>query len=448
MAPVAERAEGARPRRVDWPAMRLLHGRQAALQAFRTRRAAQHDPERHAAVAAILADVRRRGDAALADLGERFDGVRLTSFGVDDEAWRAAVAEVEPGLAAAIDTSIERVRAFHRRQSAEGFVVAGPDGVLGQLTRPLERVGVYVPAGAATLVSSLIMSAVPAQVAGVPQVVVATPPRRDGSVDPALLLAAERLGITEVYRLGGAQAIAALAFGTEAVPRVDKIVGPGSAWVVIAMAQVFGEVGIASLPGPTETLVVADDTADPRHVAADLLAQAEHDGAEPVLVTTDLAVWRRVEAELEAQLATLPTAATARASLRERGSVALVADLDEALEVANAHAPEHLCLLVRDPWAWVGAVRHAGGVFVGETSLEALGDYAAGPSHVMPTGGTARFSSAINVRDFQRLVPLVGLSQAGVEAIGPAAARLARAEGLEAHARAIEARLPTDPARR
>jgi uncharacterized SAM-binding protein YcdF (DUF218 family) len=239
-----------------------------------------------------------------------------------------------------------------------------------------------------------------------------------------------------VYRLGGAQAIAALAYGTESVPRVDKIVGPGSAWVVIAMAQVFGEVGIASLPGPTETLVVADGHADPEHVAADLLAQAEHDGAEPVLVTIDAGLWPRVEAAIERRLATLPTAATARESLERRGAVVFVDDLPAALEVANAYAPEHLCLLVRDPWSWVGAVRHAGGLFVGETSLEALGDYAAGPSHVMPTGGTARFSSAINVRDFQRVLPLIGLSQAGVDEIGAAAALLARAEGLEAHAQA------------
>jgi histidinol dehydrogenase len=421
--------------------MRILHGREAALAAFRQRRGAQHDPSRRAAVQGILDEVRRGGDAALSDLGERYDGVRLERFAVDDDDRRAAAAGLEPDLARAIDTSIARVRAFHRRQPAEGFLLAGEDGVLGQLIRPLERVGCYVPAGTASLVSSLIMTAVPAQVAGVEEIVVATPPRRDGSVDPALLYAAETLGLGTVYRLGGAQAIAALAYGTESVARVDKIVGPGSAWVVIAMSLLFGEVGIASLPGPTETLLIADDGADPEHVAADLLAQAEHDGAEPVLVTVDASLWPRVEAAIERRLATLPTAATARASLAERGAVVIVDDLPSALAVANAHAPEHLCLLVRDPWSWVGLVRNAGGLFVGASSLEALGDYAAGPSHVMPTGGTARFSSAINVRDFQRVLPLVGLSQAGVDRIGPAAARLARAEGLEAHAQAIEARL-------
>lgn len=421
--------------------MRLIHGREAALAAFRSRRTAQHDPRRREVVAGILDDVRRRGDAALTELGERLDGVRLERFEVDAADRRAAARSLDPDLARAIDASIDRVRAFHRRQPSEGFVMAGDDGVLGQLIRPLERVACYVPSGAATLVSSLIMTAVPAQVAGVEQIVVATPPRRDGSVDPALLYAAEVLGLGPVYRLGGAQAIAALAYGTASVPRVDKIVGPGSAWVVIAMAMVFGEVGIASLPGPTETLVVADGTADPEHVAADLLAQAEHDGAEPVLVTVDPGLWPRVFAAMERRLASLPTAATARASIAERGAVVFVDDLPAALEVANAFAPEHLCLLVRDPWTWVGSVRHAGGLFVGETSLEALGDYAAGPSHVMPTGGTARFTSAINVRDFQRVVPLVALSQFGVDLIGAAAARLARAEGLEAHAQAIEARL-------
>jgi len=210
--------------------------------------------------------------------------------------------------------------------------------------------------------------------------------------------------------------------------------------VVVAMAQLFGEVGIASLPGPTETLIIADATADPDHVAADLLAQAEHENAEPVLVTTDAALWPRVEAALLRRLATLPSAETARESLTLRGSLAVVETLEEAFEVANAFAPEHLCLLIDDPWAHVGRVRHAGGIFVGETSLEALGDYAAGPSHVMPTGGTARYSSALNVRDFQRVVPVIGLNHRGVEEIGRAAACLARAEGLEAHARAIETR--------
>jgi histidinol dehydrogenase len=420
--------------------MREYCGRDAALEHYRDRRSAQHDPDRHRAVAAIIASVRQRGDAALREYSRRFDGFDAETFAVSAADRRAARAAIGPDLVAAIDHSIARVRDFYHRQPSQGFVHADSGGILGQLILPLERVACYVPSGAATLVSSLIMSAVPAQVAGVGSIVVATPPKPDGSVDPALLYAAEALAIGSVYRIGGAQAIAALALGTASIPRVDKVVGPGSAWVVVAMAQLFGEVGIASLPGPTETLIIADDGADPDHVAADLLAQAEHAGAEPVLVTTAPGLWPLVESALERRLATLPTAATARESLQARGSRVLVATLDEAFEVANAFAPEHLCLLIRDPWSHVGRVRHAGGIFVGETSLEALGDYAAGPSHVMPTGGTARFSSALNVRDFQRVVPLIGLSQRGVDEIAAAAARLARAEGLEAHARAIESR--------
>jgi histidinol dehydrogenase len=421
--------------------MRFLNGRQAALDAFRHRRSAQTDPARREVVERLLADVRARGDAAVFDATERFEGARLTAIELPAEDRRALAAAVAPDLAAAIDRSIARVRAFHEHQPREGFLTATPEGVLGQLMRPLDRVACYVPSGKATLASSLVMTAVPAQVAGVPDVVVATPPRPDGSVDPAVAYVAEALGLGAVYRMGGAQAVGALAYGTESVPRVDKIVGPGSAWVVIAKALVFGEVGIESLPGPTETLVVADAAADPEHVAADLLAQAEHDDAVPVLVTCERSLWPRVETALERRLTGLPTAATARASLTERGTVVFVEDVAEAIDVANAFASEHLCLLVDDPWAWVGHVRHAGGLFVGASSLEALGDYVAGPSHVMPTGGTARFASAVNVRDFQKVIPVVGLTAAGTRAIGPDAVRFARAEGLEAHAQAVEARL-------
>ena len=298
--------------------------------------------------------------------------------------------------------------------------------------RPLERVACYIPGGTAPLFSTLLMTAIPAQVAGVPDIVVATPPRKNGSVAPEILMTARLLGLSEVYRMGGAQAVAALAYGTERVPRVDKIVGPGNRFVVHAKRLVYGAVGIEALPGPTETLVLADVSAEPRFVAADLLAQAEHEGAQPVLVTPSRALAEAVRTELELQLQTLPTGATARASV-ERGYVVLVGSLAEGLEVANLYAPEHLCLLVRDPWALLPNVKHAGGVFLGENSMEALGDYLAGPSHVMPTGGTARFSSAVNVRDFQKVMPLVNLSADVLAKIGPAAATMARAEGLEAH---------------
>ena len=269
----------------------------------------------------------------------------------------------------------------------------------------------------------------------------ATPPGPDGEVAAEILYTAGQLGLTELFRIGGAQAIAALAYGTETVPRVDKVVGPGNRFVVLAKREVFGDVGIEALPGPTETLVLADDGADPEYVVADLLAQAEHAGAQPVLVTTSPELAAAVQARLPEALGDLPTASFAQESFRERGLIVLVPDLEEGLEVANHYAPEHLCLLTRNPWELLAGVENAGGVFLGDHSLEALGDYIVGPSHVMPTSGTARFASFVNLRDFQKVVPVVGLGPELVARIGPAAARMARAEGLEAHARAIEVRL-------
>lgn len=394
----------------------------------------------------IVADVRERGDDALRDWTERLDGARPDALAVSADDLHAA--SVPDDLHAAILTAITRVRAFYEQQPAHGFLNHGPDGALGQLVRPLARVGVYVPGGLAPLISTLIHTAVPAQVAGVTDIVIATPPARDGSVHPAILVAARELGLTQVYRAGGAQAIAALAYGTASIPAVDKIAGPGNLFVVIAKRLVYGQTGIESLPGPTETLVVADDSADPRHVAADLLAQAEHNGAEPVLVSTSRELLLRVQAELNAQLEALPepNRGWARDSVSARMKVVLAGTLDEALELSNLYAPEHLCLLTRDPWSLLGQVQRAGGVFIGEYSMEALGDYVAGPSHVMPTGGTARFMSPVNVRDFQNIISVVGLTEGTLRRIGPAGATLARAEGLEAHARAIESRLPvTDP---
>lgn len=394
----------------------------------------------------IVADVRERGDDALRDWTERLDGTRPDALAVSADDLNAA--SVPDDLHAAILTAITRVRAFYEQQPAHGFLNHGPDGALGQLVRPLARVGVYVPGGLAPLISTLIHTAVPAQVAGVTDIVIATPPARDGRVHPAILVAARELGLSQVYRAGGAQAIAALAYGTASIPAVDKIAGPGNLFVVIAKRLVYGQTGIESLPGPTETLVVADDSADPRHVAADLLAQAEHNGAEPVLVSTSRELLLRVQAELNAQLEALPepNRGWARDSVSARMKVVLAGTLDEALELSNLYAPEHLCLLTRDPWSLLGQVQRAGGVFVGEYSMEALGDYVAGPSHVMPTGGTARFMSPVNVRDFQNIISVVGLTEGTLRRIGPAGATLARAEGLEAHARAIESRLPvTDP---
>lgn len=397
--------------------------------------------EQRAAVEEILTQVRSGGDAAVLRLTERFDRVQLDSLRVPEAAFEEAERTVSREVQEAIGLSAARIRAFYGHQPQGGFLHPSEGGLLGQLVRPISRVGVYVPAGSATLFSTLLMCAVPAQVAGVPEIVVATPPREDGSVAPEILVVAQLLGIREVYRVGGAQAVAVLAYGTESIPRVDKIVGPGNTYVVLAKQLVFGAVGIEALPGPTETLVLADESADPQHVAADLLAQAEHAYAQPVLVTTAEPLLARVEAELERQLRTLPTRATARESLAQRGYAVIVETLDEGLRVANLYAPEHLCLLLRDPWSALPHVEHAGGIFLGASSMEALGDYAAGPSHVMPTGGTARFSSALNVRDFQKVIPLVNVSAETLRKIGPAAACLARAEGLEAHARAIESRL-------
>lgn len=389
----------------------------------------------------ILADVRGRGDDALRDWTEKLDGYRPEALEVSAE--EISAARIDPDLHDAVKLAIRRVRDFYEQQPAHGFLNHGPDGALGQLVRPIGRVGVYVPGGLAPLISTLIHTGVPAQVAGVHEIIVTTPPGRDGSIHPAILVAAREMGITRIFKVGGAQAVAAMAYGTHSVPSVDKIAGPGNIFVVIAKRLVYGQTGIESLPGPTETLVVADDTADARFVAADLLAQAEHNGAEPVLVSTSREKLIEVQAELEGQLENLPepNRTWARDSVNARMKIILAASIEEALDLANLYAPEHLCLLTRDPWNLLGKVKCAGGVFVGETSMEALGDYVAGPSHVMPTGGTARFTSPVNVRDFQNIISVVGINEETLRRIGPAAARLARAEGLEAHARAVESRL-------
>lgn len=421
--------------------MRTYQSLEAALEAFAGRSAGAFDAEAAAAVRPILDDVERRGDAAVLELGERFDGVRPAALAVGQAEIDAAESELAPELADAIRLSERRVRRYYERQPTSGFLAQEPDALLAQIVRPLQRVGCYVPGGTAPLFSSLIMSAVPARVAGVPEIVVATPPRPDGGVAPEIRFVAALLGIREIYRTGGAQAIAALAYGTQSVAPVDKVVGPGNRYVVAAKREVYGRVGVESLPGPTETLVLADDSADIRHVVADLLAQAEHLGAQPVLVTPSRRLAEAVEDALPEAIDRLPTAAAARESVAERGIVVIVRDVGEGIQAANAYAPEHLCLLVEDPWSWVSEVRNAGGLFVGAHSMEALGDYLAGPSHVMPTSGTARYASFVNVRDFQKVIPVVAFGSRAVAEIGPAAARLARAEGLEAHARAILARL-------
>ena len=391
----------------------------------------------------ILHDVQHQGDQAVLRYAQLLDGVPAFGLEVPRSELERARDSLEPTVIQAIRTAIGRLTAFHQAQPTHGFLEHTAEGALGQLVRPVDRVGVYAPNGAAPLASSVIHTVVPAKVAGVPEIILCSPPGRDGQPDAATLAAALECGVDRVFAVGGAQAIAAMAFGTSQIPAVDKIGGPGNLYTVLAMRAVYGQVGIVSLPGPTETLVLCDESANPRFVAADLLAQAEHVQAEPVLVSTSLELIRVVCKEIERQTEALPepNRTWARDSWATRGKIVQAASPEEALSLANQYAPEHLCLLVANPWEALGQVRNAGGVFVGEDSMEALGDYLAGPSHVMPTGGTARFSSPVNVRDFQKIISVVGLNKTALERIAPDAATLARTEGLEAHARAIESRL-------
>jgi len=407
------------------------------------------------AVARILADVRARGDAALLDWSARIDGVSGGPDGrleIGQATWVEAYERLSGAERAALDAAAGRVEAFHRRQPVDSWVDAGPEGTLGQLIRPIERVGVYVPGGTAPLPSSLLMAAIPAKVAGVGQVVVCTPGRGGGSPSPVeagpglgvpdwILAAAYRAAVDRVFALGGAQAIAALAYGTQSVPAVDKIVGAGGLFVTLAKRQVVGSVGIDGLFGPTETLLIADESANPAWAAADLLAQAEHDVlASPLLLTPSRRLAEAVAAEVAAQLEGLSRAEIAAAALKGRGGLVITADLAQAMELANAYAPEHLCLLVKDPWSLVGKVRHAGGIFVGEYSFEVLGDYVAGPSHIMPTEGSARYASALSVVDFVKRISLIALGPEAGASLATQAAILARGEQLTAHAAAAEMR--------
>ncbi|MEA3334382.1 MAG: histidinol dehydrogenase [Chloroflexota bacterium] len=395
------------------------------------------------AVDRVLADVRLRGDAALRDWSQRIDGASPEEFSVPEVEIEHAVAGLAPDMLEALTIAADRVEAFHRKQPIGSWMDVTPGGTLGQLVRPLRRVGVYVPAGTAPLPSSLLHTAIPARVAGVPEIIVCTPlDRATGKVAPLTLAAAHIVGAQAIYRLGGAQAIGAMAYGTESLPRVDKVVGPGGLFVTLAKRQVFGQVGIDGLPGPTETLVIADETASPALVAADLLAQAEHDViASAILLTPSKDLAARVQVEVSRQLDNLSRADIAAASLAARGGIVITGDLTQAIDLANDFAPEHLCLLVADPWALVGRIENAGGIFVGEHSFEVLGDYVAGPSHVMPTEGTARFASPVSVADFVKRISLIALEPAEGQRLSGPAALLADGEGLTAHAAAARARM-------
>jgi histidinol dehydrogenase len=397
------------------------------------------------AVKRILRDIRTRGDLAVREWSARLDGFPAGA------ALRVTQAELETALAAlplperdALELAANRIREFYRRQPLSSWFTNDLGGTLGQFIRPHKRVGLYVPAGTAPLPSSVLMSAIPAQVAGVREVVVVAPPERgSGKIAPVILAACALVGVREVYALGGAQAIGALAYGTESIPAVDKIFGPGNLFVTLAKRQVFGTVGIDGLAGPTETMLIADENARPAWVAADMLAQAEHDVlASAILLTPSRKLAEAVQVEIGRQMETLPRAEILAQSLPGQSGIVITRDLDEAAELNNLYAPEHLCLCVADPWALSEKIDNAGGIFMGEHSFEVLGDYVAGPSHVMPTGGSARFASPLNVWDFVHIISLVALNQQTTAEIAPSAARIARAEGLEAHARSADLRSP------
>jgi len=399
------------------------------------------------AVSKILNDVRMNGDSALRKWTHTLDGLELEPAPVSKASIQSALDSISPTQRAALEQAAARIEAFHRRQPLTSWFTNELGGTLGQIIRPIQRVGLYVPGGTAPLPSTVLMSAIPARVAGVKEIVIVTPPNRSLAdkkppVNPMILAACAIAGVDEIYPLGGAQAIAALAYGTATVPSVDKIFGPGNLFVTLAKRQVYGIVGIDGLAGPTETMVIADESANPAWVAADLLAQAEHDVlASAILLTPSPGLIEKVQVEIARQIEACGRAEIIAASLENRGGAILTYDLKEAVQLANDYAPEHLALSVSDPWRWVEKVNNAGGVFVGEHSFEVLGDYVAGPSHVMPTGGSAHFASPLNILDFIKIISLVGLDGKTAQEISSTAAALAEAEGLDAHKNAALIRL-------
>ncbi len=415
--------------------------RLAALLAFE----AAQDPQIDTAVAAILADVKQRGDAALLDYTKRFDGVTAGSA-AELEIGRVELQRALDGLPvtqrAALETAAARVRAYHERQLAQSWSYIEEDGTrLGQQVTPLERVGIYVPGGKAAYPSSVLMNALPAKVAGVDEIIMVVP--TPGGERNALVMAAAALaGVDRVFTVGGAQAVAALAYGTATIPAVDKIVGPGNAYVAAAKRRVFGMVGIDMVAGPSEILIICDGSTDPDWIAMDMFSQAEHDElAQAILLSPDAAFIDRVAASIERQLAGMPRHAVIRAALENRGALIQVRDLDEACAISNRIAPEHLELSLADAESWLPKIRNAGAVFIGSHTSEALGDYCAGPNHVLPTSRSARFSSPLGVYDFQKRTSVIAVSPRGAQSLGAVAAELARGEGLTAHAQSAEYRM-------
>lgn len=396
-------------------------------------------------VAAILKDVREKGDEALYTFSVSFDKVDLRGTGlrVSEQEITEAYQKVDDAYMQALRQAIDNVRSYHEKQKRVSWMDTAEDGtILGQMICPLKRVGIYVPCGTAAYPSSVLMNALPAAVAGVSEVVMTSPPLKDGSLLPEVLVAAAECGVTEIYKVGGAQAVAALAYGTETIARVDKITGPGNIFVTLAKKMVYGTVDIDMLAGPSEILILADDSGVPEELAADLLSQAEHDKlASAILISPDAALLEKTVIEVERQLELLPRAEIARASWDTYGAAILVKDLYEGMDLVNSIAPEHFELTVKDPFAWLARVKNAGAVFMGRYSPEPVGDYFAGPNHILPTGGTARFYSVLNVDTFLKKISVINYSKEALQRDGEQIMLLARREGLEAHARAIGVRL-------
>ena len=390
------------------------------------------------AVSAIIADVAQNGDAALRAYAERFDGAKLDALEVTPQEMDEALEALSPALRRAMETAAENIRAFHSAQVREGFCLCRPDGTyMGQKITPIEKVGLYIPGGTASYPSTVFMNAIPAKIAGCSEIVMVSPPSAAGTIAAPILAAARLAGVDRVFKAGGAQAVAALAYGTQTIPKVDKIVGPGNAYVAEVKRQVFGRVSIDMIAGPSEILVVADKSCNPRYAAADLLSQAEHDAlASAVLVTDSMALAQAVSDEVERQLCLLPRERIARASIEQYGRIIVTDDLTAAIEAANELAPEHLELCVEDPQAYLPLVRNAGSVFMGRYCPESLGDYIAGPNHTLPTSGTARFSSPLSVDDFIKKTQYTYFTREALAGLADEIAVFARAEGLDAHARA------------
>jgi len=399
-----------------------------------------------AIVSDIIASVRARGDEALLEYTERFDRARLSSLAVTREEIDEALSLVEPEFLRILKDAAENIRAFHARQVRNSFILNEKNGVvMGQKIIPVDRAGLYVPGGTAAYPSTVLMDSIPAKLAGVGELVMVTPPMQDGRVNPVILAAAHIAGVDKIFKVGGAQAIAALAYGTESIPRVDKIVGPGNAFVAEAKRQVYGVVSIDMIAGPSEILIVADGASNPRHVAADLLSQAEHDRlASAVLVTDSASLATAVQAELERQIPLLPRAEIARESIDNNGKIIVAQSLDAAIDIANEIAPEHLELCVDNPFDYLDSIRHAGSIFMGRSCPEALGDYLAGPNHTLPTSGTARFSSPLSVDDFVKKTQYTYFTRDAFLRVAGDVAFFAEKEGLSAHARSATVRLEED----